>query len=36
MSITQVMEQYQPILEEEVHAIAYETGAIQIKRNIDV
>jgi hypothetical protein len=35
MSITQVMEQYQSILEEEVHAIAYETGAIQRKRKID-
>jgi hypothetical protein len=35
MSITQVMEQYQSILEEEVHAIAYETGVIQRKRKID-
>jgi len=35
MSITQVMEQYQSILEEEVHAIAYETGTIKRQRKID-
>jgi len=35
MSVTQVMEQYQSILEEEVHAIAYETGAIKRQRKID-
>jgi len=32
MSVTQVMEQYQSILEEEVHEIAYETDAIKRKR----
>jgi hypothetical protein len=35
MSVTQVMEQYQSILEEEVHAIAYETGTIKRQRKID-
>jgi hypothetical protein len=35
MSITQVMEQYRSILEEEVHTIAYETGAIKRQRKID-
>jgi hypothetical protein len=35
MSIAQVMEQYQSILEEEVHAIAYETGTIKRQRQID-
>ena len=35
MSITQVMEQYQSILEEEIHAIAHETGVIKRKRKID-
>jgi len=35
MSVTQVMEQYQSILEEEVHAIAYETGVIKRQRKID-
>src|SRR5690348_1161808 len=29
MSVTQVMEQYQSILEGEIHAIAYETGAVK-------
>jgi len=29
MSVTQVMEQYQSILEEEVRDIAYETGAVK-------
>jgi len=32
MSITQVMEHYQSILEEELYDIAYETGAIKRKR----
>jgi len=31
MSVTQTMEQYQAILEEEVHDIAYLTGAVQRK-----
>ena len=35
MSVTQVMEQYQSILEREVHAIAYETGVIKRQRKID-
>jgi len=35
MSRTQVMEQYQSILEREVHTIAYETGAIKRQREID-
>ena len=35
MSITQVMEQYRSILEEEVQTIAYETGAIKRQRKID-
>lgn len=35
MSITQVMDQYQSILEEEVHTIAYEAGAIKRKIKID-
>lgn len=35
MSVTQVMEQYQSILEEEVHAIAYETGVVKRKGKID-
>ena len=35
MSVTQVMEQYQSILEEEVHDIAYETGTIKRKGKID-
>ena len=35
MSVTQVMEQYQSILEEEVHDIAYKTGAIQRKGKLD-
>ena len=29
MSVTQVMEQYQVIMEEEVHDIAYTTGAVK-------
>src|SRR5438034_6808393 len=36
MSVTQVMEQYQSILEEEVHDIAYETGAVKRKGKLDV
>src|ERR1700686_1460916 len=36
MSVTQVMEQYQVILEEEVHDIAYETGAVKRKGKLDV
>ncbi len=35
MSVTQVMEQYQSILEEEVHDIAYETGAVKRKGKLD-
>jgi hypothetical protein len=35
MSVTQVMEQYQSILEEEVREIAWETGAIKRERKID-
>jgi hypothetical protein len=35
MSVTQVMEQYQSILEEEVEDITYETGAIKRKRKMD-
>ena len=35
MSLTQVMEQYQSILEEEVHDIAYETGAVKRKGKLD-
>ena len=35
MSVTQAMEQYQSILEKEVHAIAWETGAIQRVRKLD-
>ena len=35
MSVTQVMEQYQSILEEEVHEIAWETGAVKRKGKID-
>lgn len=35
MSVTQVMEQYQSILEEEIKDIAYETGAIKRKRKLD-
>lgn len=35
MSVAQVMEQYQTILEQEVHAIAWETGAIRRIRKID-
>jgi len=36
MSVTQVMEQYQSILEEEVHDIAYETGAVKRKGKLDI
>ncbi len=36
MSVTQVMEQYQSILEEEVPDIAYETGAVKRKGKLDV
>src|SRR5258708_23627725 len=35
MNVTQVMEQYQSILEEEIHAIAYETGAVKRKGKLD-
>ena len=35
MSVTQVMEQYQSILEEEVQEIAYETGAVKRKGKLD-
>lgn len=35
MSVTQVMEQYQSILENEVHDIAYETGAVKRKGKLD-
>ena len=35
MSVTQVMEQYQSILEEEVHEIAWETGAVKRKGKLD-
>jgi hypothetical protein len=36
MSVTQVMEQYQSILEEEVRDIAYETGVIKRQGKLDV
>ncbi len=36
MSVTQVMEQYQSILEEEIHDIAYEIGAVKRKGKLDV
>jgi DDE family transposase len=36
MSVTQVMEQYQSILEEEIHTIAYESGAVKRKGKLDV
>jgi hypothetical protein len=35
MSVTQTMEQYQSILEEEVHDIGWETGAFQRKGKLD-
>jgi hypothetical protein len=35
MSVTQAMEQYQEILEEEVNDIAYLTGAIQRQGKLD-
>ena len=35
MSLTQVMEQYQSILEEEVNDIAYKTGAVKRKGKLD-
>jgi hypothetical protein len=35
MSVAQAMEQYQKILEEEVHDIAWETGAFQRKGKLD-
>ena len=35
MSVTQVVEQYHSILEEEVHDIAYETGAVKRKGKLD-
>jgi hypothetical protein len=36
MSVTQGMEQYQSILEEEIHDIAYRTGAVKRKGKLDV
>lgn len=36
MSLTQVMEQYQSILEEEVRDIAWETGAVKREGKLDV
>ncbi len=36
MSVTQVMEQYQSILEEKIQDIAYETGAVKRKGKLDV
>src|SRR5581483_6364452 len=36
MSVTQVMEQYQSIIEEEIHDIAYRTGAVKRKGKLDV
>jgi len=36
VSVTQVMEQYQSILEEEVREIAYETGAVKREGKLDV
>jgi hypothetical protein len=36
MSVTQVMEQYQSILEEEIHEIAYGTGAVKRKGKLGV
>lgn len=36
MSVTQAMEQYQSILEEEVPDMAYETGAVKRERKLDV
>jgi Transposase DDE domain len=36
MSVTQLMEQYQSILEEEVRDIAYETGVVKRKGKLDV
>jgi hypothetical protein len=36
MSVTQVMEQYQSIFEEEIHDIAHETGAVKRKGKLDV
>jgi hypothetical protein len=36
MSVTQVMEQYQTILEDEIQDIAYETGAVKRKGKLDV
>jgi hypothetical protein len=35
MSVAQVMEQYQSILEDEIHEIAWETGAIKRKGKLD-
>lgn len=35
MSVTQVMEQYQSILQEEVHDLAWETGAVKRKGKLD-
>jgi hypothetical protein len=35
MSVTQAMEEYQVILEEEVHDIAYQTGAVQRQGKLD-
>ena len=36
MSVTQIMEQYQSILEGEVRDIAYETGAVKREGKLDV
>ena len=36
MSVTQVMEQYQSILEEEIHDIAYKTGAVKRQGKLGV
>src|SRR5258708_36943579 len=35
MSVTQAMEQYQSILEEEVHTIGWETSAVKSKGKLD-
>jgi hypothetical protein len=36
MSVTQVMKQYQSILEEEIHEMTYITGAVKRKGKLDV
>jgi len=35
MSVTQVMEQYQSILEKEIREIAWETGAVKREGKLD-